>query len=89
MAYTKKQLLDAFCRRHGYQADVPVLDEEGNPTFEEDGTPITEANPETQVKFLERVEREWAKNEAIRQLRREERAEADAGVSANVAGIEL
>ena len=46
-------MLPAILREHPI-LDIPVLDEEGNPTYKEDGSPITEpeCTPIQQVKRL-------------------------------------
>ena len=80
MAYTKIQLLDAFCRFHNYPAQVNTGTEE---------EPVMVDNTETKVDFLKRVEREISLRDAKRQLKMEARQTANETVDTGADGVTL
>lgn len=79
MAYAKIDMKQAFGRRKGYQTDIP------NPEVEGETIPNTQPLNE----FIAEKQLEWAKSEAIQQIRREERQKVDLQVSADTDGVDL
>lgn len=64
--YTVKESeKDAFLSIQGFPVNKPVYDSEGNPTFEEDGTPITE--PMTETEYMAEIEKQQMSMSVLRE----------------------
>jgi len=84
---TRAQILDAIAYTHGYTDTVPVLDAEGQPVLNPDGTPQTQPNPVSRRTYAEAALRADI-HDMVRAYLQQQRAAARAAKAATDAAAD-